>query len=134
MADVDINILAVIVATVAAMAIGFIWFAVLSEQWLAASGRTREEIGEGPQASLYALTALMWLVAAIALAIVIDWARADTFVEGLVVGFLVWLGFVATRKGTSALFEQRSRELVALDVGHDLIVLLVIGVILAIWS
>lgn len=54
--------------------------------------------------------------------------------EALIAGFLVWLGFVATRKGTSALFEQRSRKLVGLDVGHDLIALLAMGVILAIWS
>ena len=134
MADVEIEILAVIVATVAAMVIGFAWFTVFAEQWMAAVRKTREEIAAGPQAPTYAITTLLQLVTAACLAVVVDWARADTLVEGLLVGGLAWLGFVATRKGISALFEDRRRSLYVLDVGHDLLVLVAMGAILALWN
>ena len=134
MADVEIEVLAVIAATIAAMVIGFVWFTVLSEQWMAAVGKTREEIAAGPQAPTYAITTLLQVVTAVCLAVVCDWARADTLAEGLVVGALAWLGFVATRKGISALFEDRKPSLQALDVGHDLLVLLAMGAILALWN
>ena len=134
MADVDINWLAVLLSTAAAMVIGFVWFSVLSEQWMTASGRTRDEIGEGPGAPLYAVTTLLQLGTAIALAIVVDWARADTFAEGLIVGFLAWVGFVASRKGIASMFESRGRNLYAIDAGHDLVVLLAMGLILAVWQ
>lgn len=38
------------------------------------------------------------------------------------------------RKGTSALFEQKSRNLFLLDVGHDLVALLVVSLIVALWN
>ena len=69
MADVDINWLAVLLATVAAMVIGFVWFSVLSEQWMAAAGRTREDIGKGPGAPLYAIVTALQLVTAVVLAL-----------------------------------------------------------------
>ena len=134
MADVDINWLAVLFSAVAAMVIGFVWFSVLSEQWMAAAGRTREDIGEGPGAPLYAIVTALQLVTAVVLAIVVDWARADTFAEGLIVGFVAWLGFVASRKGIASLFESRGRNLYAIDAAHDLVVLLAMGLILAVWD
>ncbi len=134
MTDFEIEWVAVIVATAAAMAIGFAWFSLLAEPWMRAVGTTREEIGEGPRPSVYAVTTLLQLVTAVALAIVVDWGGADTFAEGILVGFLAWAGFVATRKGISSLFERRARNLFAIDAGHDLVVLLVMGVVLALWN
>ena len=39
-----VNWLAIVLATVASMALGAAWYGVLSAQWLAASGRTKEDI------------------------------------------------------------------------------------------
>ena len=63
-----------------------------------------------------------------------DWAQADNVGEGLLVGFLAWLGFVATTKAVSSLYEGRSRNLYLIDVGYHLVELLVMGVILALWD
>ncbi len=53
--------------------------------------------------------------------------------DGIVVGFLAWLGFVATIMAGSIFYEKKPTELVAINAGYQLVTILVMGVILAVW-
>ena len=49
MQSVDLNYLAIILATVVMMALGFLWYGPLfAKQWLAAIGRTEDQITPPP--------------------------------------------------------------------------------------
>jgi hypothetical protein len=128
-----INVLAVLVGTVVSMVLGFIWYSpgVFGRQWMASTGRT--EISDGGSPGLYALTATFALLQATILAVIITLTGATTLVAGATLGFLVWLGFVATTKGVDALFNQRTMPFYAISSGYHLVELAIIGAILGAW-
>ena len=66
----SVNWLAVIVATVASMALGIAWYMALGKQWMAALGKTRDQItAQGNQATPFISSAVMQLVMAYFLAL-----------------------------------------------------------------
>jgi hypothetical protein len=132
MPEADINLVAILAAALASMAIGFAWYTALSEPWMKAIGKKRDELGGANTG--YALTALAWVVMAYVLSHFVDYAGADTLADGLQTGFWAWLGFVATTLAVNYIFGQRSRQLYVIDAGHFLAILLAQGAILATWQ
>jgi hypothetical protein len=128
--SVDINWVAVIVATVAAMVIGGVWYGVLSEQWLAAVGKTKEEMSGSP-ARGYGVALVCAFVTAVTLSAVADWAGADDVVKGVCLGLIVWAGFILTSKAMAFVFEERPLRLFLIQAGHDVISFAVVGAIIA---
>ena len=102
---------AIIVATVAAMIIGFIWYGNwgFGKSWMALAGRP---MGEGQQPGpLYALTALAALVECIALSWFISTTGYKTGAGGAIIGLYAGLGFVATAMFSEVLFAGRPPRL-----------------------
>lgn len=138
MALENINYLAVLVAAVISMGMGAAWYskALFGKQWMKLSGISQKDIdkqkGDG-MAKSYAIAFLGSLVTAFVLAIFIEIVGAITVVGGIKVGFLVWLGFVATTTLGSILWENKPQELYALNNGYNLLSLATMGAILAAW-
>lgn len=134
MPEVDINWLPVIVATIINMAVGFLWYSksLFGKQWAKETGKKLEEMtGAG---SGYAITAVGALVQAYVLAHFVIYAGADTFADGMVTGFWLWLAFVAIVMATNVVFEGRSWKLWQVNAGYFLVVLLFNGGLLAAWA
>jgi hypothetical protein len=127
-----INVLAVVVATVISMVLGFIWYSegVFGKQWMASTGRT--EVSGGAPA-MYVLTAIFALLQATILAVIVTLAGATTLVAGATLGFLAWLGFVATTQGVDALFNARKMSFYAISTGYHLVEYVIIGALLGAW-
>jgi hypothetical protein len=130
---VVVNWLAVIVAAVVRFVIGGVWYMPLfGKRW-----RELQGIREGsPQTGLGAAMVAGFigdLVMAYVLARFVGHYGAVTFFDGLVVGFMAWLGFVATVMVGSIFYERKPAELVAINLGYQLLSMLVMGVILALW-
>lgn len=138
---VPINYLAVLVATVASMALGFAWYGPLfGQQWMALSGMTPEKIAaskEKGMGKMYAIALLGSLVMSYVLAHSLVFASAymnvSGFAAGVQVGFWNWLGFIAPVTMGSVLWEGKSWRLWAINNGYFFISLLAMGVILAVW-
>ena len=137
--EVSINYLAVLVAAIANMAIGALWYSpvLFAKPWIAAIGKSEEEIreqaGKG-MARTYTLAFISALVMSFVLAHFVDYTRATTIAGGLQAGFWPWLGFVATTNLSTLLFEWRPSKLYYISMGYYLVVLAVMGVILAVWA
>ena len=128
----DINILAVIAATVAHQLIGLLWYGPLfGKMWLRGIGRTQEELGSGTQAIIVA--SLAALVMAFALALLLTVPERVDVVTGLTFGALTGVGFVATTTVINGAFEQRSWTVILLFAAYEIITLIVMGAILAAW-
>ena len=129
-----INYLAVIIATIAGFGFGAIWYGVLSQQWLIAVGKTKEELSQskGPVPWPLVIAFLAELVMAIMLAGVIGHLGAGqvTFWNGVVSAFFIWLGFVLTTLLVNHTFQMQPRNLTLIDSLHWLGVLLIQGAIL----
>ncbi len=138
MPQAEINYLAVLVAAVATFAIGALWYSplVLGKAWMEAHGYTPDELERMRKtaARAYFLSFLCYLVMALVYAVLISLTAATTALSGLWLGFLLWLGFVATTGLTSHLFgRERPIAVYLIDAGFQLVYLLLMGVLLALW-
>lgn len=136
--SVDINWLAVLAAVVVNMVVGFVWYspALFAKPWAKYTGRKMDEMGDGGPS--YAFTTIGAAIQAIVLAHFIAYValfypdKSDVAV-GLTTAVWAWVGFVAVPTGVNTLFEGRRKKLWAINAGYFLVVLLLNGLILAVW-
>ncbi|WP_288351289.1 DUF1761 domain-containing protein [uncultured Thalassospira sp.] len=131
---VAVNWLAIVLATVASMALGAAYYGVLSTQWLAASGRTKEDI-DPKDFMPYVWSVIVQLVMAYFLAVLTPpLAGAMTIGHGLQIAFLMWLGFVATSMILNHRYQGKPWSLTVIDGGYILAALLVQGLVLGLFG
>jgi hypothetical protein len=133
-----VNYVAVIVAGVLSMAIGAFWYspAGFGKQWMKLMGFTKKDLNEAKEKGMgksYALAFLSTLVMSYVLAVFVGFANAATILNGAVVGFWLWLGFIATTMLGIVLLQNKPVKLYVLNIAHYLVVMLVTGAILAVW-
>ena len=129
-----INWLAVLVATIASWALGAAWYMALANQWLASIGKTRDQIS-GKDPTPYIWSVAMQLVMAVALALLIPKIFGVTSVaNGLLAGFVLWLGFVITSMIQSHRYQGAKWSLTIIDGGYLLGVLLVQGLVIGLFG
>ena len=134
MFSVNINFIAVAVAAIANMALGFIWYhpRVLGTAWMHEIGKTEEELSDpGPA---YALTLVGSFVTAYVLALIIGHVGAASLGGGALTGLVAGVGFVATSFGSDALFHERSLRHYLISAGFYVVSLLIMGAILGVWQ
>lgn len=134
----EINYWAVVVATVAAMVIGSVWYTprVFGARW-----KRLADVKE-PQTSTQA-----WLpiLVSIALAFLLAWVLAGSVAiawhfyggaylgSSIVTALTLWAGFTAGRMITHDVFIGRPAQLTILNVLYELVLVLVMAVIIGIW-
>ena len=132
----SVNWIALIVAVIAGMALGFGWYMALGKQWMAALGKTRDQItGSGNQATPFIIAALMQLVMAYFLAVLtVSVMGAVNIGTALQMAFWLWLGFVITSMITNHRYQGSSWSLTLIDGGYMLGVLLVQAVVIGLFG
>jgi hypothetical protein len=81
----------------------------------------------------YLVMFISLLVMSYILAHFVDYLDASTMIEGVELALWVWLGFFATQMIGSVLWEDRPWKLYVINVGHYLVVLIIMAVILTLW-
>jgi hypothetical protein len=129
-----INWLAVLVAAIIRMAVGFAWYSppLLLKPWQALTGVTPETMKAGLGKAMV-VDVIASLVMSFALANIIVGANISDWLNGALAGFWVWLGFQATLLLSLWGYENRSLKLIAINLGNNLIALLLMGALLAVW-
>lgn len=129
-----VNWLAVIVATVASWALGAGWYMVFANQWLAAIGKTRDQIN-GKDPTPYIFSVLVQLVMAFFVAAITPALFGATDVAaGIQTGALMWLGFVITSMIQGHRYEGAPWSRTIIDGGYMLAVLVVQGLIIGLFG
>jgi hypothetical protein len=141
MPDVIINYVAVAVAAIATMIIGFAWYGPLfGKVWSRLMGwgeMTPEKMKEMQKKAMpaYAVNFVGALVMGYVLAHSLVFASAylnqSGISAGLMSGFWNWLGFVAPVTLGAALWDGKPLKLWFINAGYYLVVLLTMGAILA---
>lgn len=129
----DLNWLAVVVAAVAYFVLGALWYSnfLFGKQYRAALGVT-EGAGTPPTGPL--VTNLVgWIVAAIAMGLISKAIGATDWVDGLVLGLVVSIGFVWITQLVSAVYGG-GMALVKVNTPYNVIGFVIMGVILAVWQ
>ena len=130
----DINWLAVIVAAVASMVIGYVYYhpSVLGKRWQQLMGR--DMTGAQGAAMSYAYTGVAALVAAFVVAQFVHWSDSYTLVDGAFLGAVGWLGFTATASFSDYVFSGRPWALWSIQNGYQVISFAVMGAIIGVWA
>ena len=136
MAFGGMNYLAVLVAAVASFAFGSIYYMSLAKPWMAAVGKTQEEVKAGQNALTFIVTFVCQLIMAVLLAGVVGHLGVDmvTVRNGVITGFFLWLGFVMTTMVVNHAFQSQKKSLTLIDGGHWLGVLLVQGLVIGLFG
>ena len=129
-----INWLAVLVAAIIRMAVGFAWYSppLFLKPWQAVTGVTPESMRAGLGKAMV-VDVIASLIMSFALANIIVGANISDWLNGALAGFWVWLGFQATLLVSLWGYENRSLKLIAINLGNNLIALLLMGALLAVW-
>ncbi|WP_342429803.1 DUF1761 domain-containing protein [Neobacillus sp. FSL H8-0543] len=128
----DFSILAIILAVVANMVIGALWYSpiLFSNIWVKALGKKMEDIDPKGANVGYLLTTLGGILTAIILSLFITLLDTVTILDGALIGFLI--GLVASfRELSPTFFESRKYTLFFISAGYHIFSLTVMGIIIA---
>lgn len=134
--EVEINVWAVVLATVSSFVVGMIWYAppVFGEMWRKLIKMDKKTMDKGPQPSAWVLT----VAGAAAQAFVLAHVTYLSYVffenswmsSALMTALWVWVGFQLSMAVTHDSFEQRPMKLTALTAGNQLATLLAMGAVI----
>jgi hypothetical protein len=130
------NYWAILVAAIACFLFEACWYSLFLQGWLDGIGRTRQWLmSSGMNPNLQYLTALISAaVIATAISCVTQLTGAQTALRGMRVAVLLWIGFVLTTWATEEIFEIRSLQLFAINVGFWLLGMTLMGAIVGGWK
>jgi hypothetical protein len=131
---IPINYWAVLVAAIIRIAVGFAWYSpiLFLKPWLQLTGVSLDKMrADTPKSA--AIDALASLVMAFALANIIGASGITDWLNGALAGFWVWPAFQAMLLITLWGYENRPLKLIAINLGNNLIALVLMGALLAVW-
>ncbi len=131
----EINIWAVLLATLSSMLVGALWYSkpLFGRRWIELA-RVDESRMQSSAVGAYILTIFAsFLTAAVlagSVAIAQNFYGGSFFLNSLVTALILWIGFTAARFLTHDAFERRPAALTTLNLGYELVTILVMGAII----
>ena len=159
----DINFLAMIVAALVTLVIGFVWYhpKVFGTVWMKSAGLTEEQLKSGNMIKVFGLTILLSLMITLILqaltihqsgaygmvggvidentlpsfqAFMDDYGTAfRTFKHGALHGFIAGLFFALPINAINGLFERKSAKYIFVNSGYWIVTLTIMGSIVCGW-
>lgn len=159
----QINFLAVLVAAVSALVVGFIWYnpKVFGNAWMKSAGLSEEQLKGGNMAKIFGLALVFAALLAMSLNMLTihqmgAWSMiggertADTlpsfqafmddygsefrtFKHGVLHGILSGIFIALPILGTNALFERKSAKYIFINTGYWIVTMAVMGGIICAW-
>ena len=132
MAFAGMNYWAILAAAVAGFLFGGAWYGMLANQWMAAIGKTPEDLKQTGMLVPMLISGVCLLIMAWVLAGIMGHLGPGriTVRNGMISGAFCWLGFVATTIATNHAYQGAKHSLTLIDAGHWLGVLLVQGAVI----
>ncbi len=139
--EITVNYLAIILAAVANMVIGFLWYSemLLGKPWMKAMGYTKEALKaeQKKMGKFYGLSFVVAIITAFVLSHVMtmseNFFHYDMLSTGLISAFWMWLGFVMPVQLTGEIFGSKNWKLFGINTGYQLVALLAMGVVIALF-
>lgn len=137
--NVDISWWAVVLATASSMVVGAIWYArpIFGNIWAKLAGIKLDEMAGKGAAQAIVATIIVSFITAFVLAHLTFLSHAyfhgNYLQDALSTAFWSWLGLTAARFVTHDAFEGRPVTLTVLNCAHELVTLLVMGLIIGLF-
>lgn len=137
MSQMDVNWLAIIVAAVAAFAIGALWYSptLFGRKWMAAHGHTPEKMAamRSSMAKTYTYSFVTYLITAMVIALLVGLTGAGTAMLGIVLAVLAWVGFGFATGLNANLYSDKPAAAFLIDAGYQVVYVIVMGAIIGAW-
>ena len=128
-----LNWLAILVATVAAFVLGWLWYGPLFGQaWLKAIGKTADEIEPSPQP--FIITFFTTLLTCIVLAALMSSLDMMNPAGGMALGAMTGIAFVAASQASDSAFCGWGMPLFLILSGYRVVFNILMGAILGVWG
>ena len=132
--EADVNYLAVILAALAAQALGFVWYGPLfGGRWMAFRGYSEADVRADASPTVYVLPLLAAVVIAYVLARLVDMVGADSVGDCIAIAAFAWSGFTATATAMQINFSPHATNkpaLFAVEAGYYLALFVIAGAII----
>jgi uncharacterized protein YacL len=131
-----INLVAVVVAIIAAFIVGWLWYSpvLFGRTWMRLMGVTPESMKDISVRDSYLGNILGTVIMAVVIAVLFSYADINTPTEAISWSLLIWLGIVMPFGFNDVVFGKKHWRLWFLNGGHQLLTLLVMGYIIALWK
>lgn len=129
----SINWLAVIVSTLAAFALGGLWYSksLFGDKWMSEVGLTDDAVNQANSIRLFGGAFALQFVATTAVAVILG--PDGGWWDGMRAGLLIGICVVAPAYGVTYLFEQRTRRLFLINAGYYVVLFAVVGTVIGAW-
>ncbi len=132
---IEVNFVAVILAAVASMVLGFLWYSdvLFGKQWRHLMGISHESVEHAKKkgmAGVYVWGLVLELLTAYVLAHFIDLAGVADLAMLKALVFWVWLGFMLPVFAGSVLWEKKPFKLLVINALFRLVALFVMGAVI----
>ncbi len=127
---------AVAVAAILPMLVGSLWYGPLfGKKWMEMMEITEEDIKASFNAlKSYGGSFVASLVQAYILGMIIASLGDASWMNGVCIGLLCWLGFTVSFGFQAVAFESKKMGLYMLSMAYNLIVFVLMGVVLGLWA
>jgi Protein of unknown function (DUF1761) len=135
----EINWLAVLLADISSMVIGAIWYAkpVFGRRWMRLTGITEADTQKGAALPLIITFVVSFFTAAVlagSAAIAQHFYEGNFLLNAVLTAVILWIGFTAARLITHDLFDRRPSSLTVLNLAHELLTVVVMGLIIGLFG
>ena len=133
--SVEVNLLAVLLATASTMVVGSIWYTpkVFGNLWMKLIGKTEKDLGKNATPAIL-ITIVVSFATAYVLAHVTYLSQSffnNSFLaSAFSTAFWLWLGMTAARFITHDAFERRPVQLTLLNIIHELVTFMVMALVI----
>lgn len=131
---VNVDMIAVIVAAIAAFIVGMIWYSpmLFGKKWMKIMGVTEKDMGKNKDKMMGIMLSSLVVsgVTAYVFAHILAFSQASTITDAVQGSVWVWLGFVATTLYMGVLYEKKSMDWYILSAGHYLFAIIAMGIVL----
>ena len=130
-----VNYWAILVAGLAYMVLGAIWYSpvLFGNVWMKGIGKTKEQVNAQFSPMKYVWALIGSLVAAYGIARLMSWTGGDSVRDGIMVGLLTSICLVLTAFTVSDIMENRPKNLTIVNVFYNIVGFVVIGIIIGAW-
>ena len=130
-----IKYIAIVAVALFQLLLGALWYSplLLGRAWMSRTGMTAEMLAGMNPWTLGGLTLTAYLALCWVLVHALAYAKARTSLEGALVGFWNWFGFVATSLAVTNRFQHQPWSLWAIDAGFQCVSFVLAGIALTRW-